>query len=554
MPSYQTSSSVSGYPIASDYRAASLMANLQNGVPQVWTDTTVTFSFPSGSAFFLNGTGYGNGEVSAGWAPMSEAQKAAVRKALDAWSAVSALTFVEVADGQTVGDLRFAFSSAVKDPVDGVGYQPASGNPVGGDVWIGMEHAQESFRSGNVPFLSTNQSEAFDSVGAGNYYVLLHEIGHALGLSHSFAESGKTRGTAALPQSEDHYGNTVMSYTASSALYGGTPTTPMPYDILAIQHLYGRDFFHNGGNDTYTFDVDKVYFETLWDTDGVDTIVLTNLKNVDVFSNRGSLVDLRPGASSAIGFASQAATTYAQVMNNSLTEYLYRGSGVVAVAYGVTIENVVGTDLNERITGNAANNRFTSGNGSDVLDGGDGRDTSVYSRPLADYTLTKTSTGFTVTNKFLSTLSRFENFFADSLTNMERLEFTDTKVALDLNGNAGSAAKILGAVFGKASLSSREYVGTALSLLDSGMSYRNLMDTALNVKLGAAADSTALVNLLFQNIVGAAPSAADLATYTGLLNSGALARADLAVSAADHALNQSNINLVGLATTGIEYM
>ncbi len=159
-----------------------------------------------------------------------------------------------------------------------------------------------------------------------------------------------------------------------------------------------------------------------------------------------------------------------------------------------------------------------------------------------------------MTNKFLSTLSRFENFFADSLTNIERLEFTDTKVALDLNGNAGSAAKILGAVFGKASLSSREYVGTALGLLDGGMSYRNLMDAALNVKLGAAADSTALVNLLFQNIVGAAPSAADLATYTGLLDSGALARADLAVSAADHALNQSNINLVGLATTGIEYI
>ncbi len=551
MPSYQTSSSVSGYPIASDYRAASLMANLQNGVPQVWTDTTVTYSFPSGSAFFLNGTAYGNGEVSAGWAPLSEAQKAAVRKALDAWSAVSALTFVEVADGQTVGDLRFAFSSAVKDPVDGIGYQPASGNPVGGDVWIGMEHAQESFRSGNVPFLSTNQSEAFDSVGAGNYYVLLHEIGHALGLSHSFAESGKTRGTAALPQTEDHYGNTVMSYTASSALYGGTPTTPMPYDILAIQHLYGRDFFHNGGNDTYTFDVDQVHFETLWDTDGVDTIVVTNQKNVASLSP--VLIDLRPGMASGIGFASPAAALYTQVGNN-VTYAIYRNSGVVAIAHGVTLENVVGTDLNERIIGNAANNRFTSGDGNDILDGGDGRDTSVHTRPRADYTVSKTDTGFTVTSKYLKMTSQGGFSHVDTLTSMERLEFTDTKVALDLNGNAGSAAKILGAVFGKASLSSREYVGTALGLLDGGMSYRNLMDAALNVKLGAAADSTALVNLLFQNIVGAAPSAADLATYTGLLDSGALARADLAVSAADHALNQSNINLVGLATTGIEYV
>jgi len=548
LPSYLSSSSVSGYPISTDYRASALMGNLVNGSPQVWTDTTVTYSFPTGNAFFANGLNYGNGEVSAGWAPMSAVQQAAVRKALAAWSNVSALKFVEVAEGQTVGDLRFAFSSAVKDPVDGIGYQPASGNPVGGDVWISMEHAQETFSSGNNPFQPTSFSTAYNQIGAGNYYVLMHEIGHALGLSHSFAEQGKTRGTPALPLTEDSYANTIMSYTPSSALYGGTPTTPMPYDILAIQHLYGRDFFHNTGNDTYSFDIDNVNFETLWDADGTDTMVVTNQRNISPINNT-VYIDLRPGASSGIGFASIAATTYSQMQNN-VPLYSYRGSGVVATAYGVTIENVISTNFNERITGNAANNRFTSGDGNDVLDGGAGRDTSIYLRPLADYTVTKSTTGFSVANKFITA----QAFQSDSLTSIERLEFADAKLALDLSGNAGTAAKILGAVFGKASLSSREYVGTAINLLDNGMSYRNLMDAALNVKLGTAADSAAVVNLLFSNIVGAAPSASDLATYTGLLNSGQLARADLAVSAADHPLNQSNINLVGLATTGIEYI
>ncbi len=322
----------------------------------------------------------------------------------------------------------------------------------------------------------------------------------------------------------------------------------LEHRVIAFQHLYGRDFFHNSGNDTYSFDIDNVNFETLWDADGTDTMVLTNQRNISTINNL-VFIDLRPGASSGIGFASIAATTYSQMQNN-VPFYSYRGSGVVATAYGVTIENLISTNLYERITGNAANNRFTSGDGSDVLDGGADRDTSIYLRPLADYTVAKTTTGFSVTSKFITA----QAFEADSLTSIERLEFADAKLALDLSGNAGTAAKILGAVFGKASLSSREYVGTAINLLDNGMSYRNLMDAALNVKLGTAADSAAVVNLLFSNIVGAAPSASDLATYTSLLNSGQLARADLAVSAADHPLNQSNINLVGLATTGIEYI
>ena len=56
----------------------------------------------------------------------------------------------------------------------------------------------------------------------------------------------------------------------------------------------------------------------------------------------------------------------------------------------------------------------------------------------------------------------------DSLAGVERLQFADQQLALDLDGAAGQAARLLGAVFGPASVPNPGYVGIALSLLDGG--------------------------------------------------------------------------------------
>ena len=47
----------------------------------------------------------------------------------------------------------------------------------------------------------------------------------------------------------------------------------------------------------------------------------------------------------------------------------------------------------------------------------------------------------------------------DTLVNVERIQFSDTSLALDISGNAGQAAKILGAVFGPASVKDSDPVG-----------------------------------------------------------------------------------------------
>jgi len=193
------------------------------------------------------------------------------------------------------------------------------------------------------------------------------------------------------------------------------------------------------------------------------------------------------------------------------------------------------------ITGTAGNDSLAGTAGSDTIVGLGGIDTVAYAGARSGYTVSKTAAGFTVAGAG-----------TDTLTGVERLQFSDTKLALDLDGNAGYVARILGAVFGRESVTNKEYVGIGLSYMDGGMSYEALMALAIDVRLGGVS-ATAVVNLLWGNVIGGMPSASDLATYSGMLQGGTSAGA-LGVLAANTSFNEANIGLTGLMQTGIEFI
>lgn len=143
---------------------------------------------------------------------------------------------------------------------------------------------------------------------------------------------------------------------------------------------------------------------------------------------------------------------------------------------------------------------------------------------------------------------------SDLLFGVERLVFADANVALDIEGNAGKAAKLLGAVFGPNAAEIPEYAGQAIALFDAGNSYEMLMEMALNMRLGPGASDTAVVRLLYTNVVGYAPSEADIRPYLGVLQEGNATRASLGVMAAETMLNAEHLDFVGLAARGIEYI
>jgi len=203
--------------------------------------------------------------------------------------------------------------------------------------------------------------------------------------------------------------------------------------------------------------------------------------------------------------------------------------------------------------GNAGNDqmaRMADKNIYNFFDGGTGIDTVVYSQSRSDYTMTKYSStslyeGFTVKNNTAPS-----SVVADGMTRVERFIFTDKKLAFDLSGNAGQVAKILGAVFGKAAVTNKEYVGIGLGLIDSGMTYAALAELALNA--AGATDNDTVVDRLYQNVLGSRPTASDKSPFVQMLENGT-SKGSLATMAADSSFNATSIGLTGLAATGIEY-
>ena len=206
----------------------------------------------------------------------------------------------------------------------------------------------------------------------------------------------------------------------------------------------------------------------------------------------------------------------------------------------------LGTSRDDSLEGDDRDNLLIGGLGNDDLRGGLGVDTALFSGGRQHYVITRTAT-----NMFVQDQRDF-GYGVDTLDAVERLEFDDLNLAIDIDGSAGLTAKTLAAVIGEEGLSNKEYVGIGLQLFDAGQSLASVCELAL-AAVGATTNE-AVVNLLYTNLYGEAPTAEVAQPFIDALTNGEYSKGVIASAAAELTDDLGVIDLVGLAETGIEYV
>ena len=320
--------------------------------------TTVSYAFRA--------SGIPGDRDTSGFSTFNAQQIQSAELALRAWSDVANIRFARVGsgtDGAAHADnatMLFGNYNAGSDSAAGYASYPGGTGPSSpsGDVWINAR-------------LSYNVAPTVGNYGG---YVLIHEIGHAIGIAHPGNYNAGEGVSNTYAQNAAYYEDSrqysVMSYFSEAetgARVSAHAASPLLDDITAVQSLYGRNLAAFTGDTVYGFnsnsnrpwftaaDADADLAFAAWDAGGNDTFDFSGYA-------QAQRIDLREGRFSDVG----------------------GDRGNVAIAYGTTIENaiggaggdvLIGNAAGNLLTGNAGDDSFFGGGGRNIINGGDGNDT-----------------------------------------------------------------------------------------------------------------------------------------------------------------------------------
>jgi len=293
-------------------------------------------------------------------------------------------------------------------------------------------------------------------------------------------------------------------------------TTTITIKDKAVNTTYQNVTGLTGGSgDGATFDVTK--------TNGVYSVVLDSL-----------------AASAGTGYAAGDTITLAgtalggTVANNLIVTVATVGAAGKIATFGVVGTGRVGdgtVDVEVDVTGTESIDTYTLGGAS------------------TDYTITKGEDDVTLA----STLASNVKF---TLADHERVVFTDTAIAYDATGRAGDVYALLAAALGESDVTA-EYTGLGIYFADRGMTNKQLAEALLatdtyKTDAGGVSNET-FIKHVYKNVFGTDATLAQVTEYTAWMTNSKLSQADVLVAASELESFETTIDLVGLATAGIEY-
>jgi serralysin len=284
---------------------------LELRLPWKWDHLNISYTFLTDFAYYFSET---QRNTFSPFHEFSIAQQDIAESIFAHIQTFTNLQFNKVTQTSTqVGDIALARGTVAGNgvvlPGHGTLFQPGSD----GDLWMRHNLSDQLFRQ-----------------------TLLHEIGHALGLSHP-AFTGEERGLSyTVMQQDPSVGDPLIPF----------PSTFMLYDIAVLQNLYGARA-HNTGNDVYAYGSSPVRL-TIWDTGGTDTLSA-------VGSSTGAFINLNAG-------------TFSTILNDpNFGPTLHADN--IAIAFDVSIEKAVGSSVADIIVGNEVGNTINAGDGNDLIFG-----------------------------------------------------------------------------------------------------------------------------------------------------------------------------------------
>ena len=347
------------------------------------------------------------------------------------------------------------------DNIWAIGHFPSSDDGHSGDIYLNL--------NSQANYLSSYE------IGSAGFFLILHELGHTLGLKHPHDDGGNARPTFAELDlgGLDKDFMTIMSYDDGYNwnLIDWDPGTPMFLDVLALQYLYGKNETLFADDSEFSLVKNDLY-ATIWDPSGNDLIDQSA-------ATEGWYVEMPDFEPSTLVDTKVGLAVPADELSLETPLNLYwlmgdfeniNGSDFVDTIFGNSFDNLIkGNDGNDLLNGGAGNDNINGGLGNDVIEGGLGTDTLI-SNHGADHI--NGGSGDDTIHLFSSEVWTFP-YFAQNIVSGERLSLAGkTKFSSVIDGEEDAdTLNLTDSTAGDAFFLHDSYSGLhdSLTVVDDGM-------------------------------------------------------------------------------------